>query len=358
MIVIFCFHSFLYAQQKEIIPPFVLSKSFPDSYNQNGEYIGLKELHQYCFLPPELEQKNILRSFRQKIHLFQDYLILLKAFSKKITYPERKAIYLDLYEYYKKNPPENTKLEEFMDGYQNSLLDSTDQNRNDYPNSLPFPTIDFDGDKQTDMIAIPSGYFGPSYGFRVYGIVDGSWQILWSAGGDFNELFKKDKNIFLRYRNINIVDAEVDVLHNIVFDVDKKSIKYFKFYYADTTEIPKKMLSKPLSCKIKPNAKLRIAPKIINTSPKVDDNEAGSDEKKFIIGNIVAEFDKEGNGFILANQGKWCLVATSPDFEPKKQSFWHGMDGYLYEETNVYSNKPRFKPYLLGWIEKKFIKQN
>ncbi|TAE68813.1 MAG: hypothetical protein EAZ85_13840 [Bacteroidetes bacterium] len=363
MICIFYIHSTItYAQKNgeinhKIIPPFALIKSFPNSYNQNGEYIGLKELHQYCFLPNELEQKNILRAFRQKVHLYQDYLILIKMFAKKTSYPERKAIYLDLYEYYKKNPPENEKLETFMEGFQTSLLDTTDQNKTEYPNSLPFPTIDFDGDKQTDLIAIPSGYFGPSYGFRTYGLVNGTWQVLWSAGGDFNEILKKNNTIILRYRNLTIDETETDVLHNVLYDLDKKQTNYSKFYYADTTELPKKMLEIPLKCSFKPNFKLRIFPKVVNLpiAPKNDEG-MPAPNGKCLYGNVTAEFDKPAEGYILAKQGKWFLVAVSPNFEPKKASFWHGMDGYLNEETGQYSDKPFWKPYLLGWVEKQFVK--
>ncbi len=361
MICILYIHSaIIYAQKNGEInsntPPFILSKSFPNSYNQNGEYIGLKELHPYCFLPNELEQKNILRAFRQKVHFFQDYLILVKAFSKKTSYPERKAIYLDLYAYYKKNPPENTDLETFMDGFQTALLDTTEQNKTEYPNSLPFPTIDFDGDKQTDLIAIPSGYFGPSYGFKVYILIDGNWQVLWSAGGDFNELLKKDKKIVLRYRNITIDEAETDVLHNVSFDLDTRKIDYSKFYYSDSTETPKKMLEKPIECTFKPNVKIRIFPKIVNIPVPEKNPDIPELRGKSLYGNVMAEFDKVGKGYILAKQGKWFLVAISPDFIATKQSFWHGMDGYFYEETNTYSDKPRWKPYLLGWVEKKFVR--
>jgi hypothetical protein len=342
-----------YAQQNDT-PPFVIIKNFADTYNANGEYIGLQELNSFCFLPNENEQRNILRAFRQKTIFYQDYLFLANAFQKKIGYIERQGIFLDLKDFYKKYPLEDTD-ENFMNGIKEVIMDSTNQRVTDYPNKLPFPTIDFNEDKIADLIAIPSGYFGPSYGYRVYAMQEGNWKFLFGCGGDFCEVVKKEQEITLRYKTLTIDDSEAEVLHNITFKKNQNKVVYHKFYYANNVILPKAFLPKFSSIKLKSNIQLRNSPQIINLPLRDTINPPIYQNTVTLYGNVLAEYNKDTEGYLLAKQGKWYLVAINPDFLPKKESFWHGMEGYINEENGKYENKPPFQPYRIGWIEKKFI---
>ncbi len=219
-----------------------------------------------------------------------------------------------------------------------------------------FQALDFDKNGKADLFLIPSIFFGPSFGLIAYGYIDGKISHLFDKAGYIVTLKKEGKNIILQFETTIIEDTETNVLETVIFNLNNKKLRYDnKLYYATQCELPK--TSKILFFETTDSICLR-SDKTVNDSIRGEEwYNYGGLGTKTLRGNVLALCPKNANGYLIAEENNYAFVAMSPETPFIASSMQHGMENSRFdEELNEMIFEPNPKPYLCGWVEKKYLK--
>jgi hypothetical protein len=215
-----------------------------------------------------------------------------------------------------------------------------------------FMCLDFNGDKQVDVILMPEYFFGPSFGLVCYAKVDGKFIRVFDKAGYIVKFEKRAKKIVFQFEITTIEDAETNILETLVYDLKTKMFSHnSKLYFATDTRLPQKTQNIG-KFKLSANAIVR-ADTVINNEIFPEDwfNEYGRGSKK-LRGNVVADYPAGAEGCILAKEKDFVFVAFMPEAKFLDCSLKHGMDSEDFENY-----KPNPKPFICGWISKKDLKK-
>jgi len=345
--------------QSSRTPDFKFLKTF--DYNKINDSVRKNEieniLQKYTIKPTFDQQKKILNELILDDSAFSGsyefYAVIASHFYKAFDIGLRKK-----YNKIVKNTVDTNFVKDYIipenrDSFFFGNFELTDSL---YPEHA-FRCLDFNNDGIVDMILLPQGYFGPSLGLVFYGKQEKDFTYLYDCAGDIESIEKKNDKLYIRYIVPIIDPQEPYVFVTIAFDYKQKNCNLdSKLYYAQQTVIPE-LIQKPILFETNDSVYLRWSPQINSKMHIKDQYDLNTDDSltSTLFGNVVAQFPRSAEGYVLAYDNNWAFVAFNSKVLYTQSTLHHGMDNTVGDIMNGWSTYITPEQYWCGWIEKKYL---
>jgi len=315
------------------------------AFNENNAHENTPlikaEIKKYIIKIGAAQQEEILSSLLSKDVNPSHYLTFAQHFPKAFDATKRKKI-----------------AAAFPDWVISENMDFSNEWSSENGDYYSFCGLDFDEDGKADLFLLPQVFFGPSPGLAIYGYQKGAITYLLSISGDIVFFKKQGKDFVLQYAAMLIENTETEILQTIVYRAKSKSCYLdSKIYYATQTQIPAK-LNPAILFKTIDSVTVRYDKKLndsIYTEEDYNNYELGFGTKT-IRGNVVAVYPKNASGYILAEDKDYAFVVFKPESNFLASSLRHGMENFHFEDSEL-TYEPNPKPYICGWVEKRWLKK-
>jgi hypothetical protein len=329
----------------QTIPDFAFPQPALDSITYETK--ADQQVRNYRLPLSPMKRKNLLRELLDSPINWMDYFYLAQLLEIPIELDEKQTILRRLQ--VEKDSFNLLRLQDFLT---NKTQKSLDYKVGNELSEKFYPVFDFNQDGKPEMLIFPEGYFGPSYGYKIYARRGDKFQYIFDNSGNFSEVKAGKTQTILRFKVSLMEASETQISQTIVFDhLRNQCTTQPKLYYATQTQLPKQ-LSLPILVQLRQSTELRASPQINDHS--LDTTQITFDTLTRVLrGNVVAEYRAGDQAYQLATLGEWVLVAFLPKNPPIRSSLHHGLDNGYYDDKGNWLQKTRIQAYLVGWVKKK-----
>jgi hypothetical protein len=206
---------------------------------------------------------------------------------------------------------------------------------------------DFDRDGVDDLTSTGQVMYGPSQGWVVE-LRDGTKLAeAFAMSGEWADASEIGDEIAIRFQSYTLAPGEAR--YSVLVRYDRKARAFrplVKAYVASQTTVP--VVRGPFATfHTSGAATLRATPAIDDTpAPSSDESEDSWNRTTTLRGNVVATYQANARGLVLAADGEWRYVAFDFATRPEQTSLGHGQDVTGGHEPNKLTSDA----WLCGWI--------